>query len=82
MRSAPFEHRSLIFMFSQLREHGKHHCRRRGELWAATEFSYAIGRENGRALNGLIILEGRIDGDFLRRLPLDSSFLIGHRIGF
>lgn len=36
----------------------------------------------GRAVNRLIILEGRIDGDFLRRLPLDSSFLIGHRIGF
>ena len=40
-----------------------------------------LGVKNGRAVNQLIILEGRIDGDFLR-LPLDSSFLIGHRIGF
>ena len=41
-----------------------------------------LGVKNGRAVNRLIILEGRIDGDFLRRLPLDSSFLIGHHIGF
>ena len=41
-----------------------------------------LGVKNGRAVNQLIILDGRIDGDFLRRLPLDSSFLIGHRIGF